>query len=111
VDYLKYDNCFNQGQSGTPKISFDRYQVMSKALNATGRKMVYSMCNWGQDQPFDWAYGISNSWRMSGDIYGKFLYSTSASADVIKTASPDQMHDAHARRQLVVLGLAPIAQC
>ncbi|KAK5176858.1 Protein argonaute mel1, partial [Cryomyces antarcticus] len=36
VDYLKYDNCYNQGQSGTPKLSFDRYNVMSQALNNTG---------------------------------------------------------------------------
>ncbi|KAF2799513.1 glycoside hydrolase family 27 protein, partial [Melanomma pulvis-pyrius CBS 109.77] len=72
VDYLKYDNCFNQGQSGTPKLSFDRYDVMSKALNATGRDIVYSMCNWGNDDPYDWAYTIANSGRMSGDIYDSF---------------------------------------
>ncbi|KAF2670247.1 glycoside hydrolase [Microthyrium microscopicum] len=72
VDYLKYDNCYNQGQSGTPKLSFDRYNVMSKALNATGRPILYSMCNWGQDNPFDWAYTIANSYRMSGDIYDSF---------------------------------------
>lgn len=28
VDYLKYDNCFNEGRSGTPKLSFDRYKKM-----------------------------------------------------------------------------------
>ncbi|ORY15916.1 glycoside hydrolase superfamily [Clohesyomyces aquaticus] len=72
VDYLKYDNCFNQGQSGTPKLSFDRYNVMSEALNKTGRPMVYSLCNWGNDDPYDWAYTISNSGRMSGDIYDQF---------------------------------------
>ncbi|KAF2001676.1 glycoside hydrolase family 27 protein [Amniculicola lignicola CBS 123094] len=72
VDYLKYDNCFNQGQSGTPKLSFDRYNIMSQALNATGREIVYSMCNWGNDDPFDWAYTIANSGRMSGDIYDSF---------------------------------------
>lgn len=72
VDYLKYDNCFNQGQSGTPKISFDRYNVMSQALNKTGRPIVYSMCNWGNDDPYDWAYTIANSGRMSGDIYDSF---------------------------------------
>jgi alpha-galactosidase len=70
VDYLKYDNCFNQGQSGTPQISFNRYKVMSDALNATGRPILYSICNWGNDRPFDWAFTIANSWRMSGDIYG-----------------------------------------
>ena len=47
IDYLKYDNCYNQGQSGTPKLSFDRYNVMSQALNNTGRSILYSMCNWG----------------------------------------------------------------
>lgn len=72
VDYLKYDNCYNQGQSGTPKLSFDRYKVMSDALNSTGRDMVYAMCNWGNDDPYDWAYRIANSGRMSGDIYDSF---------------------------------------
>ncbi|KAL8695410.1 MAG: hypothetical protein Q9224_003408, partial [Gallowayella concinna] len=35
VDYLKYDNCYNQGQEGTSKLSFDRYKTMSQALNKT----------------------------------------------------------------------------
>jgi len=43
ADYLKYDNCFNQGQSGTPQISFNRYDAMSIALNKTGRPIVYSL--------------------------------------------------------------------
>ncbi|KAF2089790.1 glycoside hydrolase family 27 protein [Saccharata proteae CBS 121410] len=72
VDYLKYDNCYNQGQSGTALISFNRYSAMSRALNATNRPIVYALCNWGDDNPFDWAYTISNSYRMSGDIYDSF---------------------------------------
>ncbi|PVI06898.1 glycoside hydrolase family 27 protein [Periconia macrospinosa] len=72
VDYLKYDNCFNQGQSGTPKLSFDRYKAMSDALLNTGKKIVYSLCNWGNDDPYDWAQTISNSGRMSGDIIDTF---------------------------------------
>lgn len=72
VDYLKYDNCYNQGQSGTAEISFNRYNTMSQALNATGRSIVYSLCNWGEDQTYNWATGISNSGRMSGDIYDFF---------------------------------------
>jgi alpha-galactosidase len=72
ADYLKYDNCFNQGQSGNAQISFNRYNVMSQALNKTGRSIFYSLCNWGDDNPFDWAYTISNSYRMSGDIYDSF---------------------------------------
>ncbi|KAF9731611.1 melibiase [Paraphaeosphaeria minitans] len=72
ADYLKYDNCFNQGQSGTPKISYDRYSVMSQALNNTSREIIYAMCNWGNDDPYDWAYLIANSGRMSGDVYDSF---------------------------------------
>ncbi|KAF2266167.1 glycoside hydrolase [Lojkania enalia] len=72
IDYLKYDNCFNQGQSGTPKISFDRYSVMSQALKSTGRPILYTLCNWGNDDPYDWAQTIANSGRMSGDISDTF---------------------------------------
>lgn len=72
VDYLKYDNCYNQGQSGTPQITQARYAKMSEALNATGRPILYSMCNWGEDGPWNWAQTIANSWRMSGDITDSF---------------------------------------
>jgi len=72
VDYLKYDNCYNEGQSGTPLITYNRYKNMSDALNATGRPILYSMCNWGEDYPWKWAQTMANSWRMSGDIYDSF---------------------------------------
>lgn len=49
VDYLKYDNCYHLGRFGTPKLSFDRYKVMWDALNSTGRPILYSLCNWGED--------------------------------------------------------------
>ncbi|KAI0786009.1 alpha-galactosidase [Abortiporus biennis] len=72
VDYLKYDNCYNEGLAGTPRISFERYANMSRALNATGRPILYSMCNWGEDGPWNFASTIANSWRISGDIYDNF---------------------------------------
>ncbi|KAI0174110.1 glycoside hydrolase family 27 protein [Pestalotiopsis sp. NC0098] len=68
VDYLKYDNCYNSGQAGTQQISHDRYNVMAKALNATGRPILYSLCNWGEDYPWNWGSTIANSWRISGDV-------------------------------------------
>jgi hypothetical protein len=49
VDYLKYDNCYHMGRFGTPQISYNRYEVMWKALNATGRPILYSLCSWGED--------------------------------------------------------------
>lgn len=63
VDYLKYDNCNNDGTS--PKI---RYVVMRDALNRTGRPIFYSMCEWGVLNPATWARPVANSWRTTGDI-------------------------------------------
>ncbi|KDN50838.1 glycoside hydrolase family 27 protein [Tilletiaria anomala UBC 951] len=71
-DYLKYDNCFNEGRSGTPKISYDRYNAMTMALNKTGRPILFSLCQWGEDSSYLWAPTIANSWRISGDIYDNF---------------------------------------
>ncbi len=50
VDYLKYDNCNNQGRPAA-----DRYRAMGEALRNSGRAIVYSICNWGQDEP--WIFG------------------------------------------------------
>lgn len=72
MDYLKYDNCYNEGQSGTPLVTFNRYKTMTNALNATGRPILYSMCNWGEDFPWKWAQTVANSWRISGDITDTF---------------------------------------
>lgn len=64
VDYLKYDNCFTD--HGTP---YQRYPPMGQALDATGRDIVYSLCEWGRENPAVWAAPIANVWRISGDIY------------------------------------------
>nr|KJB72967.1 hypothetical protein B456_011G207400 [Gossypium raimondii] len=63
VDYLKYDNCFNLGID--PK---KRYPPMRDALNATGRTIFYSICEWGVEDPALWARGVGNSWRTTDDI-------------------------------------------
>ncbi|KAJ6372857.1 hypothetical protein OIU76_027230 [Salix suchowensis] len=63
VDYLKYDNCNNDGTSPT-----ERYPVMSKALLNSGRPIFFSLCEWGQEDPATWAPDVGNSWRTTGDI-------------------------------------------
>lgn len=45
---------------------------MANALNATGRPILYSMCNWGEDFPWKWAQTVANSWRISGDVFDTF---------------------------------------
>lgn len=63
VDYLKYDNCNNDG---IPPEK--RYPIMRDALNKTGRPIFYSLCEWGQDDPARWAPAVGNSWRTTLDI-------------------------------------------
>eukprot|EP00164_Ancoracysta_twista_P003764 GFYU01005047.1.p2 GENE.GFYU01005047.1~~GFYU01005047.1.p2 ORF type:complete len:436 (+),score=142.88 GFYU01005047.1:30-1310(+) len=63
VDYLKYDNCNDNGTK--PEI---RYPPMRDALNATSRHIFFSMCEWGVDKPWTWASTVGNSWRTTGDI-------------------------------------------
>jgi len=63
VDYVKYDNCNNDGSS-----TQSRYTTMGEALKATGRPILYSICEWGSTQPWTWAPALGNSWRTTGDI-------------------------------------------
>ena len=68
VDYLKYDNCFNDN---VPALQ--RYPVMRDALNKTtsetGRPIFYSICNWGEEDTISWAADVGNSWRTTQDIF------------------------------------------
>ncbi|MEU1472538.1 NPCBM/NEW2 domain-containing protein [Streptomyces sp. NPDC005761] len=63
VDYLKYDNCNNQGVDAKA-----RYTTMRDALAATRRPIVYSICEWGENRPWEWAAELGNLWRTTGDI-------------------------------------------
>jgi alpha-galactosidase len=89
VDYLKYDNCYHRGEFGYPKVSFQRYEAMFKALNATQRPILYSLCSWGEDYVHTWGMSIANSWRISGDIYDSFARpDTLCSCTLQEAASP-----------------------
>lgn len=63
VDYLKYDNCYNDSVS-----ALVRYPAMRDALNATGRDIFYSTCNWGEENTWQWGPSTANSWRTTQDI-------------------------------------------
>lgn len=66
VDYLKYDFCDTVGLPGTPRQIYER---MSAALNATGRPMVFSLCNWGVGEPHSWGAQLGHSWRTGRDVF------------------------------------------
>ena len=72
VDYLKYDWCNTEGMDAR-----DAYSRMSRLLRATGRDIVFSICEWGSNKPWLWAPGIGHLWRSTGDIQDCWDCSTS----------------------------------
>lgn len=64
VDYLKYDWC----ATGT-RDAQEAYTTMRDALYKAGRPIVFSICEWGDSEPWTWAKDIGHLWRISGDIY------------------------------------------
>jgi alpha-galactosidase len=78
IDYLKYDLCsyrLNMEQlapgdrAAQMKLMYAAYEKMGKALKATGRPIVYSLCQYGWDSVWEWAPAIGgNLWRTTGDI-------------------------------------------
>ena len=63
VDYLKYDWC-----STTTQDAPSSYALMRAALDASGRPIVFSLCEWGTSKPWLWGKGVGNLWRTTGDI-------------------------------------------
>ena len=68
VDLLKYDNCYHPSMQS--QLSYNR---MSLALKASGREILFSMCNWGNAQVWTWARSVgAHMYRSTGDIFDNF---------------------------------------
>ncbi|MEV5529126.1 NPCBM/NEW2 domain-containing protein [Streptomyces prunicolor] len=91
VDYLKYDNCNNQGVDA--KL---RYNTMRDALKATGRPIVFSICEWGENKPWEWAADVGHLWRTTGDIsdnWGSMLSILKQNLPLAPYAGPGHWND------------------
>ncbi|MEV7069570.1 NPCBM/NEW2 domain-containing protein [Streptomyces sp. NPDC093990] len=91
VDYLKYDNCNNQGVDARL-----RYTTMRDALRATGRPIVYSICEWGENKPWEWASDVGHLWRTTGDIsdtWGSMLSILKQNLPLAPHAGPGHWND------------------
>jgi alpha-galactosidase len=63
VDYLKYDWC-----NTTTQNAKSSYTNMRNALYTAGRPIVFSICEWGSNKPWEWAGEVGHLWRTTGDI-------------------------------------------
>jgi alpha-galactosidase len=51
------------------RIMIAAYEKMNKALKATGRPIVFSLCEYGWDAVWEWAPSVGgNAWRTTGDV-------------------------------------------
>ena len=98
VDYLKFDWC----NHGTQEVK-SSYETMRDALKASGRPIVFSLCEWGEETPWKWAADVGNLWRTTGDITDCWsctgLYTRGvmeildAEADIWEYAGPGHWND------------------
>ena len=69
VDLLKYDYCHVPAGADGPAL----YRRMGQALRATGREIVFSMCEWGTNRPWEWGASVgAHMWRTTGDIFDRW---------------------------------------
>jgi alpha-galactosidase len=68
IDYVKYDWC-SAGAIYKNDALQPVYQKMGDALAATGRPIVYSLCEYGMGDVEKWGSDVGgNLWRTTGDI-------------------------------------------
>jgi alpha-galactosidase len=71
IDYLKYDWCSYGSieKERTTAALRKPYSVMRQALDGVQRDIVYSLCQYGMGNVWDWGAAVGgNCWRTTGDI-------------------------------------------
>jgi alpha-galactosidase len=104
IDYLKYDLCGLRAEmkvapspDAAHKIMIDAYTKMRDALRATGRPIVYSLCQYGEDAVWEWGASVGgNLWRTTGDIsdnYARMSDIGFSQAGLARFAGPGHWND------------------
>jgi alpha-galactosidase len=104
IDYLKYDLCgLRVEMKATPtpeaahKMMVDAYVKMRDALRSTGRPIVYSLCQYGDDAVWEWGTEVGgNLWRTTGDIndhYARMAEIGFSQAGLARFAGPGHWND------------------
>ena len=109
VDYLKYDLCsfgtlMEAGIAEHPddpdygnKMMKAAYLKMRTALDKTGRPIVFSLCQYGDDDVWTWGPDVGGDlWRTTGDIndhYDRMAKIGFGQAGLAKYAAPGHWND------------------
>jgi alpha-galactosidase len=108
IDYLKYDLCSfgnmltdaGHGDQAAPAafaVQLQAYRKMHEALAATGRPIVFSLCQYGMSNVWEWSREVGgNLWRTTGDItdkYDRMALIGFAQAGLSRYAGPGHWND------------------
>jgi len=107
IDYLKYDLCSfipevmekqaPNDRAAQMRLMIAAYDKMAKALKATGRPIVFSLCQYGWDAVWEWAPALGgNLWRTTGDIqpnWDRIYAILSQQAGLEKYSGPGHWND------------------
>ena len=83
VDYLKYDVCSfksfakkqsNGDEKAANAMMQQAYLKMHEAMQATGRTMIFSLCEYGNPEVWHWGTKVGgNLWRTADDIRDTYM--------------------------------------
>jgi alpha-galactosidase len=109
VDFLKYDLCSFDDElqkvrakdpdnlTAVNERMIAAYKKMGDALKAAGRPIVYSLCQYGVDDPWKWGPSVgAQMWRTTDDIddtYGRMIAIGFSQAGLSKFAGPGHWND------------------
>jgi alpha-galactosidase len=124
MDLVEMDFC-NREKAHSGRWVYER---MAAAIRKTGRPMIFYLCSWGNEEPWEWAQGKAQMWRTEGDIsleknyvewahvVRNFETNTSHSvfsgpeswndADMLEIGNPG-LNDAEARAQMSMWAISP----
>ncbi|KAK9812150.1 hypothetical protein WJX73_000379 [Symbiochloris irregularis] len=98
VDLVKYDNCYSAASDKSIK---ERYEAMRDAILASGRPMVFAVCEWGLSEPWVYGQSVGHMWRTTKDIsldiaatWPGILENLDSTARLARYAGPGGWNDA-----------------
>src|SRR5882757_5577293 len=79
------------------KLMIDAYRKMGDALRATGRPILYSLCQYGLDDVWEWGPQVgAQMWRTTDDIkdsYERMYIIANSNAELSRYAGPGHWND------------------
>ncbi|MGW7522230.1 ricin-type beta-trefoil lectin domain protein [Streptomyces sp. NPDC054783] len=94
-DFVKVDWCGGDAEGLDAATTYKAISsAVAKAARATGRPLTLSVCNWGKQNPWNWAPGLAPMWRTSTDIiyYGNSPSQTNMLSNFDQALHPASQH-------------------